>query len=144
MEIKRAAFIKAALFISLKKLALRRFQQFKELIQLRQDHDAGAAVGSFTLHAVVTGYRQVLAAATGGHALGINMKLVLQDAHNRSSALGAQVPVVLDAGIFNWHIIGVAFYQELDLGFAVQHLRYFTQHFISAVAYIIRAALEQQ
>src|SRR5882757_2303603 len=70
-------------------------KQFKELVESRQDHDTGAAVGSAAFFCIIRRNGNILATTGSSDMSRIQSILILQDLDNGSSAFYAEIPVIL-------------------------------------------------
>lgn len=121
------------------------FEELEELIQLRQDNDAGAAVSGAAFFGIIAGCGHIFATAGRGNMGGVEAILLLQDTDDGSCTLDAKIPVVLqDAGMVVRLVVCIAFHHKFDIGLRLQHGRYFAEYDFSGFRDIPFAAGEQQ
>ncbi len=121
------------------------FQQLEELIQLRQDHDTGTAVGRAAFFGIIGRNGDVFGTTCGSDMCRIETVLFLQDPDHRCGTFNAEIPVVYQirrtAIVL---IIGMAFHHELDIRLGLQYGGHFAQNSFSRLRYIIASALEKE
>src|SRR5580692_5988244 len=97
------------------------FEQLKELIQLRQDNDPGAAVGGAAFIRIVGGYGYIFTATGCRHVGRVKAIFFLEDANDGGSAFGTQVPVILEStGMIIGLVVRMTFDHEFDVGLSFQ------------------------
>lgn len=131
--------------VRLSKRLLRRLQQLEKLIQLRQYHDTGTAIGGFSCCCAVVGNRAKLSTTGSYHFSRIQAILLLQQANHGGRPLHAQVPVVADrTASGESYVVGMSLYHELQIRLILQYGSHFAQYLFCFLVDVIAAALEQQ
>ncbi len=104
------------------------FEQFEILGKGWSDDDFCTSVELAAFSGFVGGFGHILAAASCNESRRIDAKFVLQDAHDRRSALDTQVPVVFYTIGADRYVVGVAFDHHFDVGAVFEHFGDFFQH----------------
>src|SRR5580658_1129386 len=121
------------------------FEEFEELIELRQDHDAGAAVSGAAFVGIVARDGYVFTAAGCRYVGRIEAIFLLEDADDGSSTFRTEVPVILDgAGMVIGFVIRMTFDHEFDIGLSFQDGGDFTEHDLGGGRYVPFSAVEEQ
>src|SRR5690606_33129116 len=93
-----------------------RFKQLKELVELGKNNDPGTPVGGPSFSRAIICYGLIFAATGCSHFGGIELILILEDAHNGSSPLNTQVPVIEKHSAAVGHIIRMSFHHKFYIG----------------------------
>src|SRR3984957_6503540 len=121
------------------------FEQLEELIQLRQDHDSGAAVRGATFVGIIRGDGYIFPAAGRCDMSRIEAVFFLQDADDGSSTLRTEVPVILErAGVIIRFVVRMTFYHEFDIRLGFEDGGYLAQNSLGGRSYVPFPAIEQE